>query len=164
MVLTPVVSLGDIEELRREGVRREIARRAAHAGVPPPQAAAHLFAEHFPRERVPATVEEIVIAVSRNEEPPDSAAQGLAKERVVLARDTLKKAGVDTARLEIHKDAEAAEIREGGQVEFTLTDQVRPRRGLLAELLAKLREAFRTATQRLGNDHPAASPRLLSPK
>lgn len=163
MVLTPVVSLGDIEELRREEVRKEIARRAAHAGVPPPQAAAQLFAEHFPRQRVPATVEEIVIAVSRNEEPPEAAAERLAKERVTLARDTLKKAGIDTARLEVHKDAEAAEIREGGQVEFTLTDQVRPRRGLLAELLAKLREAFKTAKQRLTNEHPAASP-LLSPK
>jgi hypothetical protein len=161
MVLTPVVSLGDIEELRREEVRKEIARRAAHAGVPPPQAAAQLFAEHFPRERVPATVEEIVIAVGRNAEPPDAAAERLAKERVALARDTLKKAGVDTARLEIHKDAEAAEIREGGQVEFTLTEQVRPRRGLLAELLAKLREAFQMAGQQLTNEHPAASPRLL---
>jgi hypothetical protein len=161
MVLTPVVSLGDIEELRREDVRKEIARRAAHAGVPPPQAAAQLFTEHFPRERVPATVEEIVIAVGRNAEPPDAAAERLAKERVALTRDTLKKAGVDTARLEIHKDAEAAEIREGGQVEFTLTEQVRPRRGLLAELLAKLREAFQMARQQLTNEHPAASPRLL---
>jgi hypothetical protein len=108
-------------------------------------------------------VEEIVEMLSRDAEPPDSAAMRLGKERAELARTTLKKAGVDTARLEVHTDAEGVETRGGGTVEFALTEQVRPKRNLLAELLAKLREAFQTATRRLGNDHPAASP-LLSPR
>jgi hypothetical protein len=163
MVVTPVVSMGDIEELKRAEIRRAIAKRAASDAVPPAQAAARLFAEQFPRSQPPATVEEIVETLSRDAEPPDSAAMRLGKERAELARTTLKKAGVDTARLEVHTDAEGVETRGGGTVEFALTEQVRPKRNLLAELLAKLREAFQTATRRLGNDHPAASP-LLSPR
>src|SRR6185503_2115514 len=137
MVLTPVVSLGDIDELRREEVRRAIARRAAAEGRPPAEIAARLFAEHHPRERVPASLEEIVAAISRDEEPPDAAAVRLAKERMDIARAALKKAGIDIARLEIHTEAEAVETRGGGQVELALTEQVRQKRGLLAELLAK---------------------------
>jgi hypothetical protein len=163
LVLTPVVTVGDLDALKRAAIEEAIARASHEARIPPPVAAARLFAERFPGRPAPATPEEIVAVVSRDGEPPEAEARRLAGARLDAVRSALKKAGVDGARLDASTEPEAAEIADGGRVEFGLTDQVRPRRHLLAELLRKLRELFARRPGPADDASPAASPATERP-
>ena len=142
MVLTPVVTLGDIDRLKTEKLEKEIAKLASALHLTAEQAAQRLYAERFPGRQPPATVDEILTTLREDERPPADDALRLATRRVDAVRDELRQRGIDAARFEINRDAEALEANEGGRVEFAMTDQVRPHRGLLAELLHKLAEMF----------------------
>lgn len=140
MVLTPVITVGDLDVLREEAVRTQIIDLARARGGSELAAAQRLHADRRGGDP-PATLAEIVTALRDTEPPPAGAAQKLGEERVSAVRDRLRKAGIDPARLEPNRDTEGLEAPEGGRVELAITDRVRPRRGLLAELIHKLLEA-----------------------
>lgn len=150
MVLTPVVTLGDIDALRRDEVRAAIDRRVRETGMPPVQAGLRLLDERRPGHDSLRDIEAIVAAIAETWDPPEQAAVALARDRAGDTRDALRKAGIDPARLEVRGDAEAVEAPGGGHVDFVLTDRVRPRRHLLAELLRTLRELVRALAVRDG--------------
>jgi hypothetical protein len=139
MVLTPVITVGDLDALRGEEVRAKIERTAQERSMAPAAAAARVFAEHFPGRAAPGSTEAIVAAVAADLEPPDSAAHKLAKDRLSAVRTAIKDAGIDPERVLANKDVDGLEAPEGGRVEFGLTDTLKPKRHLLAELLYKLK-------------------------
>lgn len=141
MVLTPVITVGDLDALREMAVRRQITDLARARAVSELAAAQQLHAERRGGDP-PATLADIVTALRDTEPPPAGAAHKLAQERVSVVRDRLRKAGIDPARLEPSRDTDGLEAPAGGRVELAITDRVRPRRGLLAELIAKLLEAI----------------------
>jgi hypothetical protein len=129
MVITPVITVGDLDALRQEEARAMIDKD----GAP------RVFAARFPGREAPASVEAIVAAVAADLEPPEAAAHKLAKDRLAAVRTAIKDAGVDPERVQANKDTEGLEAPEGGRVEFGLTDTLKPKRHLLAELLHKLK-------------------------
>jgi predicted component of type VI protein secretion system len=151
MVLTPVITVGDLDVLRQQEARSMIEKAAQERAPSSPastpnaptalnsEAAARVFAARFPGRQAPASVEAIVAAVAADLEPPESAAHKLAKDRLAAVRSTLKDAGIDLERVQVNKDTEGLEAPEGGRVEFGLTDTLKPKRHLLAELLHKLK-------------------------
>jgi hypothetical protein len=129
MVITPVITVGDLDVLRQEEARAMIEKD----GAP------RVFGARFPGREVPASVEAIAAAVAADLEPPEAAAHKLAKDRLAAVRTAIKDAGVDPERVQANKDTEGLEAPEGGRVEFGLTDTLKPKRHLLAELLHKLK-------------------------
>jgi hypothetical protein len=142
LVLTPVVTVGDIDQLKREALRSAIRRMTAEERLSEEIAAARVYVQHFPGREPPGTVDAIVEALREDEPPPAADAERLASRRTDAVRAALKDAGIDPARLETNRDAGALETADGGHVELAMTDQVRPRRGLLAELLHRLAAAM----------------------
>ena len=139
MVITPVITVGDLDALKQDEAREKIERAARERGVPATAAAERVFAEQFPGRAAPATMEAVVAAVAADTPPSETAAHRLAKDRLAAVRATVKDAGVEPERLQANKDTEGLEAPEGGRVEFGLTDQLKPKRHLLAELLHKLK-------------------------
>jgi hypothetical protein len=148
MVITPVITVGDLDALRLDEARAAIEKAAQERGGPVNaagtastaiDAAARVFAARFPGRQVPATPEAIVAAVAADLEPPEAAAHKLAKDRVAAVRTVIKEAGIDPDRVQANKDIEGLEAPEGGRVEFGLADTLKPKRHLLAELLHKLK-------------------------
>ena len=145
MVLTPVVTVGDIDRLRAEAALATVQQRSRDRSVSELIAAQQLYTERFPKREPPTTHEELIAALRDAQPPPEKEAQRLAEKRVDAVRDALKRAGIDPARLEPSRDVEGLEAPEGGRVEIARTDRVRPKRGLLAELIQKLAEIFARA-------------------
>jgi hypothetical protein len=140
MILTPSISLGDIEALKAEQVRARIRDLAREQKLSERDAAARLYAEHYRREP-PDDVDAIVTALREVEPPPADQAYRLARRRGDAVRDALKKAEVEPERLQVNKEPDAADTFDGGRVEFSLTDRVKPRRSL-ADLLRALVQAL----------------------
>jgi len=140
MILTPSISLGDIEALKAERVRARIRDLAREQKLSERDAAARLYAEHYRREP-PDDVDAIVTALREVEPPPADEAYRLARRRGDAVRDALKKAEVEPERLQVNKEPDAADTFDGGRVEFSLTDRVTPRRSL-ADLLRALVQAL----------------------
>jgi hypothetical protein len=145
MVLTPAVSLGDVEALKTEQIRTRIRELTLQKHLSERDAAARLYAERYPRHEPPDDVEAIVTALREFEPPPADDAFRLAKRRADAVRDALRKSDVETERMQINKEPEALDTFDGGRVDFALTDRVKPRR-TLADLLRALVQAL---TQRL---------------
>jgi hypothetical protein len=145
MVLTPAVSLGDVEALKTEQIRTRIRELTQQKHLSERDAAARLYAERYPRHEPPDDVEAIVTALREFEPPPADDAFRLAKRRADAVRDALRKSDVETERMQINKEPEALDTFDGGRVDFALTDRVKPRR-TLADLLRALVQAL---TQRL---------------
>jgi hypothetical protein len=144
MILTPSISLGDVEALKAEQIRARIRDLAREQKLSERDAAARLYAEHYRREP-PDDVEAAVTALREVEPPPAEEAYRLAKRRAYGVRDALKKAEVEPERLQINKEPDALDTLDGGRLEFSLTDRVKPRRSL-ADLLRAL---VQTLAQRL---------------
>jgi hypothetical protein len=140
MILTPSISLGDIEALKAEQIRTRIRDLAREHKLSEPDAAARLYAQHYRREP-PDDVDEIVKALREVEPPPAEEAYRLAKRRTDAVRDALKKAEIEVDRLQINKEPDALDTFDGGRLEFALTDRVKPRRSL-ADLLRALVQAL----------------------
>jgi hypothetical protein len=75
------------------------------------------------------------------EPPPAAEAYRLAKRRAESVRDALKKAEVDAERLQINKEPDALDTFDGGRLDFSITDRVKPSRSL-ADLLRALVQAL----------------------
>jgi len=145
MILTPSVSLGDVEALKTAQIRARIKELVAQQKLSERDAAARLYAEHYPKREPPDDVEAIVTALRELEPPPEEAAYRLAKRRVDAVRDALKKADIDSTRLVASKEAEALDSFDAGRVDFALSDRAKQRR-TLAEMLRAL---IQSLTQRL---------------
>jgi hypothetical protein len=140
MILTPAVSLGDVEALKAEQVRARIRDLARQHSLSEREAAMRLWTEHHRRE--PADdVEAIVAALREVEPPPTDEAYRLARRRADAVREALRKADVDPERLQLNKEPEGLDTFEGGRLDFALTDRVKPRR-TLAEMLRALVQAL----------------------
>jgi hypothetical protein len=83
----------------------------------------------------------MVTALRETESPPAENAYRLARRRAEAVRDALKKAEVDPERLQLNKEPDALDTFDGGRLEFSLTDRVKPRRSL-ADLLRALVQAL----------------------
>jgi uncharacterized protein involved in outer membrane biogenesis len=145
MILTPAVSLGDVEALKAEQIRARIKELTLQQKLSERDAAARLYAEQYPKHEPPDDVEAIVTALREVEPPPAEAAYRLAKRRADAVRDAVKKADVDPARLQVNKNPEALDTFEAGRVDFAVSDRVKQRR-TLADMLRALIQAL---TQRL---------------
>jgi hypothetical protein len=146
MILTPVISVGDLEALKTRAIESRIKARAAERKISEGEAADQLFAEQFGGKAPPGEIEETIRALREVEEPPAAEAGTLAKERARAVRDALTKAGIDGHRIALNKDVGALETFDPGRVEFGLTDALKPRR-TLADLLRALVEVLQ---RRLG--------------
>jgi Domain of Unknown Function (DUF748) len=138
MIATPVVSLGDIEKLKTDAIATRIKTAVAESRVTELEAAQRLFVQQFPRQDPPVDLAAVISALREVEPPPAREAAALAKQRVDATRDSLKKTGIDPARITPSREAAALESLDAGQVEFELTDQLKPRRSLLDMLKALL--------------------------
>src|SRR5262249_56520963 len=118
MVLTPVITVGDLDALKREELAARIERMSQTEHVTAEAATAALFRKRFPDRQPPGRVEEIIAALIQDEDPPEAAARKLAANRLGAGRDGLKKAGIETARREGVTEDDAAEIETGGGAEF----------------------------------------------
>ncbi len=140
MILTPSVSLGDIEALKAEQIRARIQNLVREQKLSERDAAARLYAEHYRREP-PEDIEAIVTALREMEPPPGDEAYRLARRRAEGVRDALKKAEIDVDRVQIDKEPDAIDTFDGGRVDFSLTDRLKPHR-TLADLLRALVQAL----------------------
>jgi uncharacterized protein DUF748 len=140
MILTPSVSLGDIEALKAEQIRTRIRDLAREHKLSERDAAARLSAEN-PRSGPPGHMEETVTALREIGPPPAEEAYRLAKRRAEGVRNALKKAEIDPERLQINKEPNALDTFDGGHLDFSLTDRVKSRR-TLADLLRALVQAL----------------------
>src|SRR5262249_19320709 len=86
MVLTPVISLGDVEALKTQEIRTRIKELAAQQKLSERDAAARLYAERYPRREPPDDVEAIVTALREVQAPPEEASYRLAKHRADAVR------------------------------------------------------------------------------
>jgi Domain of Unknown Function (DUF748) len=138
MAVTPVVTTGDLAELRQEVVRARIDRLGREPGGSSQDAAVRLFRERFPGREPPETIEKIVDALALVESPTEAESGTLASRRVEAVLAGLKQAGIDGARLERTRAVEPPEPAEGGRVEFRLTEPDKPRRPQVLALLRRL--------------------------
>ncbi|MGH7279553.1 MAG: hypothetical protein ACREJG_12815, partial [Candidatus Rokuibacteriota bacterium] len=163
IVVTPVISLGDLETLKERAIRARIEAAAEEAKAPELETARRLYGQQFRGEEPPQAVDDIVKALREMEPPPADAALALARQRADLVRDELKTAGVDGERIALNKDAGALETYDPGRVEFGLTDQLRPRRTLLT-LIKDLLEALQRRLEAAATQgQPSALPRAAAP-
>ena len=145
MVLTPAVSLGDVEALKTAEITARIRETAQRDKRSEREAAARLYAERYPGREPPEEIDAIVSALREVEPPPAEAAYRLAKRRGDTVRDALKKADIDPMRLQVNTEAEALDTFDAGRVDLAVADRVKPKR-TLAEMLRALVQAL---TQRL---------------
>jgi Domain of Unknown Function (DUF748) len=149
MVVTPAISLGDVEALKAEQIRERIRDTAREQKIPERDAALRLYAERYPGRQPPDEIDAIVTALREVEAPPEEAAYRLAKRRADTVRDALKKADVDTgARLAIGKEPDALDTFEAGRVDLALADRIKAHR-TLADLLRGLVQALTERLQAL---------------
>jgi hypothetical protein len=119
--MKPVMTVEDVDALRREAVRQRLAARAGGPGQPDAAAlAARLFAERFPGRPVPTELDALVAELARQEPPPDAALRALATQRLDLTRRELVGRGVDAARLHTSEGAVPVESSGAGRVEFEM--------------------------------------------
>jgi hypothetical protein len=124
--MKPVMTVEDVDALRREAVRQRLAAQAG-AGQPDPTAvAARLFAERFPGRPVPAELDAMVAELASKEPAPDAALRTLATQRLDLTRRELVGKGVDPARLRTSDGALAVEASGAGRVEFEMAPLAPP--------------------------------------
>jgi hypothetical protein len=127
LTVTAVVSRRDLAAMKQPDIDAAISRAARDARISPEAAAARLFQERFPGQPLPETSDAVRAALLEGQTPPADAVSTLADKRLELVRATIKKAGIDTARLLDHKRAEVAQEDEP-QVRLDLAESENPRR------------------------------------
>jgi len=113
MALTPVISSGDIEAVRRRQ-----------------------FAQRFPDRPVPETMEAILAALQERERVPTAEVRELAARRLDAVRAPLKQAAIDSDRLE---PKPAQQDGPGSQVALDVLEPEGPRRSKVRESIGKIR-------------------------
>jgi Domain of Unknown Function (DUF748) len=127
LTATAVVSRRDLAAMKQPDIDAAISRAARDARISPEAAAARLFQERFPGQPLPETSDAVRAALLEGQTPPADAVSTLADKRLELVRATIKKAGIDTARLLDDKRAEVAQEDEP-QVRLDLAESENPRR------------------------------------
>jgi hypothetical protein len=127
LTLKPVITLADISALKRAKVSDDLRAAGRQGGVArtPLDAAARRFAEKLPGQPIPATLEEIVDALARDEPAPAEAVRDLGARRVEATRAALARAeSLDTGRLQPSPMVTAVEFSGTGRVEFEVIPAV----------------------------------------
>jgi hypothetical protein len=125
--LKPVLTVEDVDALKREAVRQRLAALAGAAGQPDAgAAAARIFAERFPGRPVPAQLDALIGELAREEPSPDSGLGALATQRLELIRRELVGKGVDPARLRPSDGTVPVEASGAGRVEFEMIPLAAP--------------------------------------
>jgi hypothetical protein len=123
-VMKPVMTVEDVDALKRDALRKQIDALAKDAGTID-AAAAKLFAERFPNRTAPAALDAVMAELAKSETLPDHALQSLANARVALVRQELQgKGDVDPARLRVGEGAVPVEASGQGRVEFEMMPDV----------------------------------------
>jgi hypothetical protein len=119
--LKAVMTVDDVDALKREALRRRIDTLARDAGSAD-AATAKLFAERFPGRPAPVESAAMVAELAKVEPLPDAALPALATARVALVRRELEAhGGVNPARLRASDGALPVESSGFGRVEFEMT-------------------------------------------
>ena len=119
--LKPVMTVEDVNALKRDAVRQRLEASAREASPPDTAgAAARLFAERFPGRPVPAEPGKALDELAREAPSPDGALRALATSRLAVTRRELEAKGVDPARLRVSEGAVPVEASGAGRVEFEM--------------------------------------------
>jgi hypothetical protein len=137
MAMTPVVSSGDTDAMRRARVEAAIERAMREGRRSPEAAAAHVFAEHAPGQPTPPTREGVVAALVARESISDGDLRTLADARIEAVRRALEQASIDGKRLEAMKPAR----QEGpaSHVALDILEPEGPRRSKVREAVDRVR-------------------------
>jgi hypothetical protein len=120
--LRPVLTLADVEPLKRQALRERLQARAKDGGEAGlREQALRLFTRRFPKREPPAALDDLLGALAAEDRAPAAAEAALARQRVTAVRDALTGRGVDGARLAAPTAAPAVESEGTGRVEFEIT-------------------------------------------
>jgi hypothetical protein len=122
LVMKSVLTIEDVDALKRDAVRQRIDALAREAGQPDPgPVAARLFAERFPGRPSPPDVATILQELAKEEPVPEAALNALAARRVELVRGELAARGsIDPSRLRLGEGVVPIETSGAGRVEFEI--------------------------------------------
>jgi len=136
MSLTPVVSSGDVEALRRRPVEAAIDQLVRQHGLSRDAAAARLFAQRFPSDPVASAPGTVIASLVEAQTVAPTEITDLAARRLDAVKGTLKRAGIDGARLPETKPLQ----REGrdGQVEANVLEPETPQPSKVREMFKRL--------------------------
>ncbi len=115
--LKPVMTVEDVDALKREAVRQRLAGGGAQ---PDAAAAATLFTQRFPGRPVPGELDAVIAELAKEEPSPASGLRALAAQRLDVTRRELTGKGVDAARLRPSDAAVPIEASGAGRVEFEM--------------------------------------------
>ena len=120
--LRPVLTVADVEPLKRQALRERLAARAADGSdAALRNQALRLFARRFPKREPPAALDELLAALAAGDRAPAAAETALGEHRMGAVRDALVGRGVDAGRLVAQTAAAAVEGEGIGRVEFEIT-------------------------------------------
>jgi hypothetical protein len=136
MALTPVVSSGDIAELRRRTLEASIDRLMGEKRLSREAAAARLFEQRFRDRRAPDSLDATLAALLEREPTPTSAVPELAARRVEAVRATIKQTGIDPGRLTETNLVERENAQS--QIELEVLQPDAPRPSKVREVLRRL--------------------------
>ncbi len=135
MALTPVISSRDVEAVRRRNLQAAL-DRAAREGQRPDEAAARLFAQRFPGQPAPGTLEATLAALLEGEPPPTAEIDDLAARRLEAIRATVERAGIDDDRMAERKPVQRDDA--DSQVALDVLDPETPRPSKIRSVLRRL--------------------------
>ena len=99
LTITPVVSAGDAEALKRRALDAALERLTAENKLSREAAVASLYAKRFPDQLAPADATAMLAALREQTPLPSAALPELADRRLQALRAATKRAGIDEARL-----------------------------------------------------------------
>ena len=135
MALTPVISSRDVEAVRRRNLQAAL-DRAAREGQRPDEAAARLFAQRFPGQPAPGTLEATLAALLEGEPPPTAEIDDLAARRLEAIRATVERTGIDDDRMAERKPVQRDDA--DSQVALDVLDPETPRPSKIRSVLRRL--------------------------
>ncbi len=122
LAMKPVLTVDDIEALKREAVRQRIDAAAREPGQTAAAVAARLFAERFPGRAPPPGLDALVTELAKADPNPDAAARSLAARRMETTRARLgaAKGARNAERLRVTEGVVPVEASGQGRVEFEI--------------------------------------------
>ncbi len=120
--LRPVLTLADVEPLKREALRERLRTRTKDdSDAALREQALRVFTRRFPKRQPPAALDELLAALAAQDRAPAAAQAALAQRRVLAVRDALAARDVDAGRLAAQTAPPAVEGEGTGRVEFEIT-------------------------------------------
>ena len=136
MALTPIVSSRDVDALRRRTLDADLDRAARQGRFSRAEAAARLFAQHFPGRPAPETAEAVYAALLERTAVPSAEVPELAAQRLAAVRATARQSGIDAARLPDRTLIQRADA--DGQIDAEVLEAEAPRPSKLRDALRRL--------------------------